>query len=50
MLGDFELRFFEIYRSAQYLELLARGATTSGDLNKFSEKWLGQKLPPLPSL
>jgi hypothetical protein len=22
----------------------------SGDLNKFSEKWLGQKLPPLPAL
>jgi polar amino acid transport system permease protein len=29
MLGDFELRFFEIYRSAQYLESLARGAATS---------------------
>jgi polar amino acid transport system permease protein len=29
MQGDFELRFFEIYRSAQHLELLARGAATS---------------------
>ncbi|MFY0615166.1 MAG: amino acid ABC transporter permease [Hyphomicrobiaceae bacterium] len=32
MQGEFELRFFEIYRSWQFLELLARGAATSAAL------------------
>ena len=60
-----ELRFFEIYRNSEYLLLLGQGIWVSfiltvcgfilhkilgGDLDAMSRKWLGQKLPPLPTL
>ncbi|MEL6291572.1 MAG: amino acid ABC transporter permease [Pseudomonadota bacterium] len=36
MQGEFELRFFEIYRSWQFVELLLRGAATSAGLAVFA--------------
>ena len=34
----------------QWVNVFILHKKLGGDLNKFSEKWLGQKLPPLPSL